>query len=387
LRILLVTQRFRPLIGGAESVLGELARELVRLNHRVTVVTARWEPNWPIEERVDGVEILRIPFQRIRFLGTWRFMRALKRWLLKRGSGYDIWYVSMLKHCAWSAIGAAWRCHIPVVLRPEGAGPSGDIAWAEQAVGGKLIRRRCRSATAFVAIGPHVREDMERAAFIKSRIHDIPNGVAVPALADDADKSAWRQRLGLHSSAPLAVFIGRLSPEKGLIDLVAAWKQLQAEVPGAQLAIVGAGPQEGELRSIAADQSNIVWVGPTTQPQRYLRAADLFVLPSHEEGMSIALLEAMAAAVPVVATDIPGNRALIEPARDGLLVPRGRPDLLAKSMALQFQQRSSAAEMARAARDRVQKEFSITQMAQRHMELFQSLVSKAHEPTSRGKAR
>jgi glycosyltransferase involved in cell wall biosynthesis len=374
LRILLVTQRFRPLIGGAESVLWELARELVRQGHEVSVVTARWERNWPEEERVEAVEIVRLPLEKVRFWGTWQFIRALRRWLLKPGRTFDIWYVSMLKHCAWAAVGASWRCRVPVVLRPEGAGPTGDIAWTQRALGGRLIRRRCRNASAFVAIGSHVREDLERTGFAKDRIHDIPNGVPVPQLEDEIDRKAWRQRLGLSLSAPLAVFVGRLSPEKGLADLIAAWKQVQAELPNAQLIIVGSGPQEEHLRGISLDQPSIQWAGATSQPQRYLRAADLFILPSHEEGISIALLEAMAAAVPVVATDIPGNRALIESGRHGLLVTAGRPDLLAKSILLQLQARTIAEGMARTGRARVQDEFSITQMARRHHELFQSLL-------------
>jgi glycosyltransferase involved in cell wall biosynthesis len=378
LRILFISQRFRPLIGGAESVLWELAREFVRQEHEVTVVTARWERQWPHEERAEGVEIIRLPFQRIRFWGTWRFIGSLRRWLLKQGGAFDIWYVSMLKHCAWAAIGASWRCRVPVVLRPEGSGPTGDVAWGERALGGKLIRRRCRRARALVAIGPHVRDELERAGFAKHLIRDIPNGVPVPPLADTIDRKAWRQRLGFSAASPLAVFIGRISPEKGLGDLIAAWKQVQPHMPSAQLAIVGNGPQEEDLRSMSRDLPGIVWAGASTQPERYLRAADLFVLPSYEEGISIALLEAMAAAVPIVATDIPGNRVLIESGRHGLLVHPKRPDQLAKSMLLQLQATTIAEGMGRAARQRVEEEFSITLTVRRHLELFQSLPRKDH---------
>jgi glycosyltransferase involved in cell wall biosynthesis len=376
LRILLVSQRFRPLIGGAESVLWELARELVRQDHEVSVVTARWESDWPVEERVERVEILRLPFERIRYWGTWRFMRSLKRWLLQHGRTFDVWYVSMLKHCAWTAVGAGWRCRVPVVLRPEGSGPTGDIAWGETALGGKLIHRRCRSATAFVAIGPHVRNELVQSNFPKGRIHDIPNGVPVAALDEGADRRAWRKRLGLNPDGSLAVFVGRISPEKGLADLVDAWKQVRVELPDAELAIVGTGPQEEALREATKELPSIQWAGATPQPQRFLRAADLFVLPSYEEGMSVALLEAMAAGVPVVATDIPGNRALIDSGQHGLLVTAHRPDLLGKAMLLQLQGRGAALEMARAAHARVRDQFSIAQMAKRHTELFQALRSK-----------
>jgi glycosyltransferase involved in cell wall biosynthesis len=383
LRILLVTQRFRPLIGGAESVLWELAREFARQGHKITVVTARLELNWPMQERTDDVEIIRIRYERIRYWGTWRFMRALRSWLLEHGAGYDIWYVSMLKHCAWAAIGASWRCHIPIVLRPEGSGVTGDIAWGDRALGGRLIRRRCRSAAAFVAIGPHVRQEMEHCGFAKSRIYDIANGVPMPDLEDVGDKLDWRKRLGFDVTAPLAVYVGRLSPEKGLADLIAAWQLVSLEVPGARLAIVGSGPQESELRKLSLNQPSIVWVGATPEPHHYLRAAELFVLPSYVEGMSIALLEAMAAAIPVVATDIPGNRAAIESGRHGLLVPPARPDLLAKSIAIQLQAKGIASGMARSARERVQDEFSITRVAYRHLELFQSVIEKGSHGRSR----
>jgi len=174
----------------------------------------------------------------------------------------------------------------------------------------------------------------------------------------------------------MAVFVGRISPEKGLPDLLEAWRHVTKQVGDARLVVVGDGPQATELRARAADQPNIHWPGPTQQPQRYLRAADVFALPSYEEGVSIALLEAMAAAVPIVATDIPGNQRLIESGRHGLLVPPRRPDLLAQDILVQLRATTIATAMARAARQRVEDEFSITQMARRHVELFQSLVRK-----------
>lgn len=376
MRILLVTQRFRPLIGGAESVLWGLARELDRLDHSVAVLTARWDKRWPEEERVDGVRVVRVPMPRVRFWGTLQYMRAVKRWLLEHGRQFDVWYVSMLKHSAWATMAAGWRCHVPVVLRVEGSGPTGDVAWQQHALGGKLIARRCRQAVAIVAISPHIRAELEQAGYPADRLYEIPNGVAIPSLPKADERPAWRQRLGLEAAGPIALYVGRLSPEKGLEDLIAAWKHVQGELADARLVTVGSGPQEADLRRRAASHANIIWAGPTQQPQRYLRAADLFVLPSHEEGISVALLEAMSFALPIVASDIPGNRILIESGRHGLLVPPRRPDLLAQAMLTQLKARTLAAVMGHAARERASEEFSITRMAQRHLELFASLTKK-----------
>ncbi len=376
MKILLVTERFRPLIGGAESVLGELARELVRLGEQVTVLTARWEPDWADQERVDDVEIVRLARRRIRFWGTMVFLQSLRRWLLSRGGEFDVWYVSMLKHCAWVGVGAASRCRRPIVLRAEGAGPTGDVAWQAGALGGGWIRARCQRASAIVALNDRIRQELIGAGVARHCIHEVPNGVPLPPLEDSADRMIWRHRLGLPTTGPMAVFVGRISPEKGIADLVEAWKQVTKQIADARLVIVGEGPQAAELRTLAAEQPNVHWAGPTQQPQRYLRAADLFVLPSYEEGVSIALLEAMAAAVPIVATEIPGNERLIESGRHGLLAPSRRPDLLAQNILVQLRATTIAAAMARAARERVEDEFSITQMARRHIELFHSLVRK-----------
>jgi glycosyltransferase involved in cell wall biosynthesis len=354
--------------------LAELARELVRHGSEVTVLTARWDTAWPCEELVEQVRIVRLARSHLRFWGTWRFISSLRGWLLEHGRAAELWYVSMLKHCAWVALGAKAQCGVPVVLRPEGSGPTGDVAWQERALGGKLIRKRCRGAEAVLALTPHMRAELEQAGFRSNQIRDIPNGVPIPPLEDDLERKAWRQRLGLELEAPLAVFVGRLSSEKGVDDLISAWKTVHAELPQAVLAIVGSGVEQNRLRALARGQEKILWFGATREPQRYLRAADLFVLPSHEEGMSISLLEAMSLALPIVASDIPGNRALIDSGRHGLLVAPRKPALLAKSLLLQLRARTVAAAMGRAARERVEEAFSITQVAQRHLELFEELV-------------
>ena len=105
-----------------------------------------------------------------------------------------------------------------------------------------------------------------------------------------------------------------------------------------------------------------------------LRDVDLFILPSREEGMSIALLEAMALGVPIVASSIPGNRRLISDFKHGRLAPPDDPDGLARVINEQWSNFDRAFHMSRAARSRVEQEFSIRSVARRHLELFRSFV-------------
>ena len=112
-----------------------------------------------------------------------------------------------------------------------------------------------------------------------------------------------------------------------------------------------------------------------------LAAADLFVLPSHEEGMSLALLEALAAGLPAVACDIPGNRPLIAHGRQGWLVPPGQPPALAAGIEHALGHPAEARGWGAAARRRVAAEFSLAETVRRHRELFEEVLAQPRSPS------
>ena len=126
-------------------------------------------------------------------------------------------------------------------------------------------------------------------------------------------------------------FIGRLDPVKRIPDLLAAMKLVR----GAHLHIFGAGEQQSLLEQMIRDlnlSDRATLCGPTDGPQEALAQIDLLVLPSQAEGFPLVLIEAMAAGVPIVATDAPGIRDVIINGRTGLLVPIGSPDELAAAI-------------------------------------------------------
>lgn len=130
------------------------------------------------------------------------------------------------------------------------------------------------------------------------------------------------------------LYLGRLSQEKGVDLLLDAWSLMADRHPTWKLRIVGDGPQTGELRAQArglAGADRIEWSGPTVDPHATLSDSDLVVLPSRTEGLPLVLAEALACAVPVVATDCSsGVRLLV--GEDGVLVPRGDSRALADAL-------------------------------------------------------
>jgi glycosyltransferase involved in cell wall biosynthesis len=390
-----VTRRYPPLIGGAEKVLSYLAAALAAEGADVTVLTSRIgeferadREEGPVEAGGGRLTVVRLATSPLRFWGTWLYMRNLRRWFER--NPVELAYVSMLKHDAYATIGAGLRLGFPVVLRPEGAGATGDIAWQSWGNFGRGIGRRCRRAAAFVAISKAIEDELrdawQRGTLRRSpldevfhptpqwpRIVSLPNGVPVP-------ERPWQRRPDW-LAAPRAAFVGRLAPEKGLDTLVDAWPAVRSVYPGARLILFGEGPERSALetrvraRGLTLGPGQAVELpGAVADATAALREADLFVLPSREEGMSIALLEAMALGVPIVASSIPGNRRLIGDFKHGRLADPSDPDNLASVIGEQWSNFDRAFHMGRAARGRVEREFSIRIVARKHLELFLSLV-------------
>jgi glycosyltransferase involved in cell wall biosynthesis len=409
LKLALVTRRYPPLVGGAEKVFSYLAGALAAEGAEVTVLTSRTsgiqglKPTRHEEVTSEGMSkgtengqrvgrgclsVVRLETSRLRFWGTWLYMRNLRRWF--RENPIDLAYVSMLKHDAYVAVGAGKRRGFRVVLRPEGCGDTGDLAWQSCGNFGRAIGLRCRDTDAFVAISSPIEYELREAWHSGTmrpsqlaqilhhtpkvpRIVTIPNGVPVP-------EKAWQQRTDWQQ-APRAIFIGRLAPEKGLDTLIKAWPIVRASYPDARLTLIGEGPQRRLLENQAKvlgltpgpDQA-VELPGAATDPGLVLRKADLFVLPSREEGMSIALLEAMALGIPLVASSIPGNRRLVSDFQHGRLFPPDDANRLARVIIEQWENLDRAIHMGREARHRVEQEFSIQAIARQHLTLFHDIV-------------
>jgi len=361
------------------------AGELVQQQMEPTIVTARWQNNWPTALVHRGVPVVRLANPGISAWGTLRYGLSLGRWLRNQAARFDLLYVSMLRHDAYTALSMRGYGGWPVVLRAEGVGEHGDCAWQAKANFGQRIARTCRTADAIVAPNSIVRDELLAAGYPADKVHLIPNGVAIPAsptsagqqLAARAALAAANPELKLPEGARLAVYVGRLQAFKGLATFLKSWQALGKNYRDARLWLVGEGPLEGELEDqiqAAGLKGRVVLAGAFDAVDEVLQAADMFVLPSREEGLSLALLEALAAGLPVVASDIPGNRLVIEDGRQGLLFTPGDANALAAAMGNVLSDLDLAAGLAAAGRERVSREFSLGKMVAEHRTLFHRLT-------------
>jgi glycosyltransferase involved in cell wall biosynthesis len=221
----------------------------------------------------------------------------------------------------------AVRGRIPTLFQPH--------CWSFEAVDGPMARLvvawerlGARWVSAIVCVS-----EAERArgvaAGIRGRFRVIPNGVDTTrfAPAGEAGRRAARERLGL-GTAPLVICVGRLSRQKGQDVLVDAWPSVRGRVRGAELALVGDGEELETLRQRAG--GGVTLAGPRTDVPDWLAACDVVAMPSRWEGMSLGMLEAMAAGCSLVASDVPGVREAVGDA--GAIVPVGDGDALAAAI-------------------------------------------------------
>jgi glycosyltransferase involved in cell wall biosynthesis len=184
----------------------------------------------------------------------------------------------------------------------------------------------------------------------------------------------------LPADASLVCCVARLSPQKGLKDLIAAARQLKDEVPSARYVLIG----EGELRSELSREvtrsglgTTMLFAGnmPPSDVGAWLQAADLFVLPSHfEGGPATALMEAMAAGCAVVATRVSGTDELVPTPEFGSLVEARQPLALAAAIRRLLLDPQLRARLGRKARERVIEGFDIRRCYAQTLDLYRAML-------------
>lgn len=183
------------------------------------------------------------------------------------------------------------------------------------------------------------------------------------------------------SAPPLVVLPARMLATKGVPEFVDAARRLRARHPSVRFALVGgddpanpASLPEATLRAWVAE-SSVEWWGPRADMPDVLAQATIAVLPSHREGMPKSLLEAAAAGLPIVATDVPGCRDVVRDGDNGLLVPRGDAGALAGAIERLLDDPALARAMGRRGRERAEAEFGDARVGERTMALYEELMA------------
>lgn len=188
----------------------------------------------------------------------------------------------------------------------------------------------------YVAVSQSVKNKYVRQAKINpNKIEVIYNGIDLEKFTTLPDKQTARQRLGFAPDEILIGYAAKMRRERNHAVLLRAFSALARDLPKAKLILAGDGPEKEKLINLARElkiEKQTIFLGNRDDVPLILRALDVFISLSTYEGMSVAILEAMAAGLPIVASDIAPNRELIENEKNGLLAPPFEPAIIAKKI-------------------------------------------------------
>jgi len=346
-----------------------LAKALVQRGHAVHALSSRFDPGQNEIDLIDGVLVHRmkwVEFKPARFL---LIPFSLAQILVKLRRDVDMVHVHNI---SWfgafvTLIAKAWG--LPVITKLPGIGDSGIPAIGRRAFGFlRIALLKCSDA--IIAMTPESVAELADIGYPTAWVLNVTNGISLLPMTSFQPRS---------SKTVSAIFVGRLSSEKGLSDLLHAWAFVKAHATRpVMLRLLGDGPQAGELRALASALDlgeTVEFFGYCRNVPKELAKADLFVLPSYAEGNSNAILEAMRAGLPVVARNV--GDAPIQVGREGerFLVPPDDRQALSDRLLELIEDESLRIRVGAAMRARIEGLFAIDRVAATYEQAYELMLS------------
>lgn len=339
-------------LGGGERWVLEAAEGLRARGHDVSVA-ARARGALAARARDAGHAVLELPMSGDLDVVSWG---RLARWMRRRRVELAC---AGIERAVRIACAAAKLAGVRAVIERRGLALPVRHTALNRAVYGACVRRvivNCRALAGDLS-----------GLVPAARITVIPNGIDPSRLARGGG-GALRAALGIPAGAPVVAVIGRLTPDKGHGDALAAFALVRNRLPDARLLIVGAGKLEDDLRREALSShpdGAVLFTGHVDDVGAAIEAAAVVLVTSLREGMPHVVLEAMALGTPVVATAVAGIPEMIEHGRSGLLAPPSAPAAAAAAALSVLTDAGLARSLAEQARRRVADEFALTTMIDR----------------------
>ncbi len=345
--IALVYQQFD--LGGRQKALLVLADALKKRGWKVEVLSFLPGVLDQIFEE-KGIPVQTFPTR----LKTQRILRLRQYFLRHRP---NIVHTHLFSAGFWGRI-AARMSGVPVIIHTEGGMLFEEKRWKRI----PAERLLARVSDHVICVAQSIKEHLIEAGGLSAEsLVVIPNGI----IADDLFQNPLRPM----GDAPVLFSAGRLARVKGYDLLIRAFAQLD-KLPG-KLVLAGDGPEAESLKRLADSlgvADRVEFLGYRNDVRKLLAKADLYVAPSRSEGLSNSILEAMAAGVPVVATDVGGNRELL--GGTGHIVPLEDPTALAAAISSAIKDPETTMKLAENARHRVKSIYTLDHVVTAHEELY-----------------
>ena len=376
--LLLICQSYPPVLGGSEIEAQRVAAGLRRRGHEVTIICAGGDPMPPVTRWTDefGTPVRIIGG---RWPKRWRdhvFALGVFWTLFTMRRQYQLVYFLMQGLHLAAGLPAARFLSKPVLMKISG---SSIVTIMGQSRLGRLELRWLRKwAHRVMILNSGMAAEAAAAGFDEKQLFWMPNPVDVDRFAPGTpeERIRFRQTVGLDGDVPIIVFTGRLAPEKELLSLLGAFRLI--DLP-ARVVLIGDGPERAALEARTAQlglSDRVLFAGrcPPDAVQDWLKASDIFVLLSSNEGFSCSLVEAMSCGLPAIVSNIPANAQLIKNGVHGFVtVLRDEPSI-ADALRRLLSDASLRRTLGAAARRSVLDRYSVDQVVDLYESLFESAL-------------
>jgi glycosyltransferase involved in cell wall biosynthesis len=382
MRVLVLNYEFPPIGGGGGDVSKNIARTLVELGAEVRILTAHWG-DLARREQVEGYTIYRTPSMRLRAdrctvkeMFTFLLCNIVPSLRLAREWGPDVVHAHFAVPVGPLAYLLKRLYGIPYVITLHGGDvpgfdPKQTAHWYRLLL--PSTRPIWQQASFVVAVSPGLR-DLALRSYPGIPVSIIPNGIDCECFRPPRDRSDNPEGVTL-------IFVGRVAEQKGLTYLIRSLPALRGRtsVPF-ELVVVGDGPLRADMEALAESlkvADRVRFTGWVTQSQvrDYLQRADVFVLPSLMEGLSIALLQAMACGLPVITSDAVGNRDIVHNGQNGYVVPAGDVEACVGALVNLVEDRDSRQRMGQCSRQLV-KRYDWHAIGRQYLQLLEMCAGK-----------
>lgn len=373
--LMFVPQYPYPVLGGLEKQSHELARALIRRGVSVQVVSGKIDADQANTDRVEGVPVFRVSWSGNKLVRVVTAPLAIAIHMWRHRASFDVVHVHQHSWASLYVLLVARLLRKPTLAKLPGFGDFG-LPGIRRSVFGRIKQAILISSDSIVAMSPESLAELRAAGYPQSRILMSPNGI-------DPDLYPLARHVGGPSCQ--VVFVGRLTEEKQLTLLLDVWADL---CPGKQdhhLHIWGCGPLDAELRQQAARlgiERNLTFGGHVGNVPTRLTDMDVFVLPSRAEGNSNAILEAMAAGLPIVSTAVGGTAMQVGPAGQAFLCDPGDDAALRNALSSLISNAPLRRLLGAAMRRRVEDHFHIAKVAATYAAAYQDLGERRADMSS-----
>lgn len=397
LKVCTLLESYFPVVGGMETQAKNLTTILDKKGVEQIIVTRRTSPDLASCDAVGGIAVYRSGPTGRSSRYRWLFMLTCIPLLIRKRKEYDIIFVPGFRVLGISAVIVSKLLHKKCVFKAECIGElSGEFftgglesvklkrSQGLVKLGIKLRNIILIKANAFVSMYSDMTKELTAYGVDMQKATVIPQSVDHErySKASGEEKSALREKLGLPQDHKIAVYTGRIVSYKGVPVLLKVWDKLRQTNDKISLVICGSGGVdiyacEEEMHQFVKDnkmEDSVRFAGSVSNVDEYLRASDIFVLPTENDAFPLCLLEAMACAMPIITTTVGALKDVIEHKKTGMVMRPGNENDLQEALAALFNDQELCDTIGQNAMNEVLNKYTLDIVAQQYIDLFNKCV-------------